>query len=193
MNSLNKNLIFFFLGTLVILIFLELGIDYDILDRRIALATTAIFSGGGFLIVYYLLKKKYQIILPWFVALAVVLGVWIDAIGNFAYFYSKYGWWDDFTHFIGSLALALILFYIFYQLNKKGIIKLGRFNLNLLVVSVTMLLVALYEISEFIGDLLFNTQRIGARYDTASDLTYNLLGALLVVFIGDLIVRRRKS
>ena len=191
-KPLNKILTALFLLSLSVLIIIELGVNYDVLDRRIALSTTALISGGGFILINRIIKRKYQIILPWYVALAVVLGVWLDAMGNFYYFYSHYGWWDDFTHFVGSLSVAIMLLYIFYHLNMKGFIKLGRFSLNLFVVSLTMLLVSFYEISEYLGDLLFNTHRIGERFDTASDLTYNLLGALAVTLIGILITRRKK-
>lgn len=188
----NKILIYLPLFTLAILFFIEIFYDYDILDRRLALALTDIEALGGYLIIYFILKKKYQIILPAITAWAVALGVWLDAMGNFLYYYANLSWWDDFTHFVCSMPVAIILFYVFYRLNKKGVIKLGRFNLNLFVVSVTMLLTAFYEISEFIGDLLFNTQRVGPRYDTTSDLTYNFLGTLLVVIIGNIIVRKQE-
>ncbi|PIY96328.1 MAG: hypothetical protein COY66_04240 [Candidatus Kerfeldbacteria bacterium CG_4_10_14_0_8_um_filter_42_10] len=193
MKSLNQIIIILFLLSLAVLMGIELGVNYDILDRRVALSTTAMISGVSFIIIDRVLKRKYQIVLSWYVALSVVIGVWLDAMGNFFYFYSRYGWWDDFTHFVGSLSVAITLLYIFFHLNKKGFIKLGRFNLNLFVVSVTMLLVSFYEISEYLGDLLFSTRRIGERFDTASDLTSNLLGALAVVLVGAVITRKKKT
>jgi hypothetical protein len=184
MKSWNSRLIAFFLGTLVVLLFLELGIDYDTLDRRIALAITNLFSGIGFLAIYFFLKRKYQIILPWFIALAVALGVWLDAAGNFAYFYTNLSWWDDLAHFGGTLALAITIFTILHRLNQKGIMQLKPFSLGLFSISLTMLLASFYEITELWGDYLFEMERIGARWDTASDLQWDFIAALVVTLVG---------
>ncbi|MBI3963498.1 MAG: hypothetical protein HY341_00710, partial [Candidatus Kerfeldbacteria bacterium] len=64
---------------------------------------------------------------------------------------------------------------------------LSRGATVLIVVALAMLVASAYEISEYIGDLLFATHRIGDRYDTVSDLLYNLMGSLLV----SLTLRRR--
>lgn len=191
MKSRNSQLTAVFLETLVILLFLELGIDYDTLDRRIALAITDIISGTGFLVIYFILKRKYQIILHWIVALAVALGVWLDAIGNFAYFYSKYTWWDDLAHFGGTLALAIGVFVVIVKLNEKRIIQLGIFAQGVFSVALTMLLASFYEITELWGDFLFAMTRIGERWDTASDLHWDLIGAILVVLIGTKILEKK--
>jgi hypothetical protein len=191
MKSINKLLVNVFLLSLIVLIGIELSVDYDFFDRRMALATTAIIAGVAFLVTNKIVKKKYQFSLPWFVALAVAFSVWLDAIGNFLYYYTRFGWWDDLAHFSGSLSAAVLIYYVFYILRKKGILSLSNFHFSTYVISLVMLFSALYEISEFIGDLLFEMHRVGPRYDTVSDLTYNLMGAALVVLIGNVLTRRK--
>lgn len=193
MRSINKILVIIFLLSLVILVSIELSVDYDEFDRRLALTTTALIAGAAFLVSDRVIKKKYQLSLPWFVALAIVSSVWLDAIGNFLYFYTRFGWWDDLAHFAGSLSAAVLIYYLFYILRKEGALVLTNFHFSTYVISLTMLLSALYEISEFIGDLLFEMHRVGLRYDTASDLTYNLIGVILVVLMGNALAKRNKS
>lgn len=193
MKSINKILVTIFLLSLVVLVGIELGVNYDDFDRRAALATTAIISGVAFLIINKIIGKKYQLSLPWFVALAIVFSVWLDAIGNFLYLYTKLVWWDDLAHFAGSVSVAILIYYILYSLKRKGIVNLNQFHFSAYAVSLGIMFTVLYEISEFAGDLIFEMNRVGPRYDTVSDLTYNLLGVLLVVLIGNLLTKRTEA
>lgn len=184
-------MIVIFLGTLVVLLFLELGINYDSLDRRLALAITDLISAGIFLVLYFFLKKKYGIILSWIVLAVGALGVWLDAIGNFAYFYSRYYWWDDVAHFGGTLAFAVGAFVVVAKLNEKRIIQLSQFAQGFFSVALTMLFASFYEITELWGDFLFNMTRIGTRWDTATDLHWDLVAAVLVVLVGTWLLRKK--
>ncbi|MBU0612854.1 hypothetical protein KKB10_02450 [Patescibacteria group bacterium] len=190
MKSINKILVYIFLVSLVVLVGIELSINYDAFDRRVALSATAIFAGVTFLVVDKVVRKKHQLSLPWFVALAVVFSVWLDAIGNFWYLYTKFSWWDDLAHFAGSLSVAVLVYSIFLILREKKTITLSNFHFSTYVFSVAVLVTIFYELTEYFGDLLFEMQRVGARYDTSSDLTYDVLGALVVVLVGNRISKK---
>lgn len=179
------------MGSLVALLLIEWLAEYDTLQGQIALSITNLFVMLAYLLVYKKLKNKHEIILPSYMAWLIAFSVWLDAAGNFAHFYLKYPWYDDLTHFEGSLAVAVAIFYIFYHLNKQGYFKLNRWHLGLYTLTATMFLVSIYEITELMGDLLFATYRITTRFDTASDFFYNLLGALIVVLAGSWTTRRR--
>jgi len=177
-------------GGLVLLILLW---DYDLFSRRLALVMTVVFSGIIYLVVYLYLARKFQIILPAFTALAIVLGVLLDAMGNFLHLYGNVGWWDDVAHFLGTVMVTIVIFTILYLLNKERKIKIGKFAMGLFTVSVSMLLATFYEITEYWGDLVFEIHRIGERYDTVSDLNWNFFGALLVTILGLVFFRKRKN
>lgn len=178
--------------SLLTLLIVEWAAKYDTVQRQIALSITNIAAIAIFYIVYRKLKNKYQIILPGYIAWVAAFGVWLDAAGNFAHFYIKYSRYDDLTHFIGSMSIAIPLFYVFYQLSQKGYIKLGRFNIAMYSVSLTMLFVSAYEISEWIGDIWFATYRVTDRFDSPTDMFYNLLGASAVALVGWWVTRRRR-
>lgn len=177
-------------GGLILLILLW---DYDLFSRRLALVMTVVFSGIIYLVVYLYLARKFQIILPAFTALAIVLGVLLDAMGNFLHLYGNVGWWDDVAHFLGTVMVTIVIFTILYLLNKERKIKVGKFAMGFFTVSVSMLLATFYEITEYWGDLVFKIHRIGERYDTVSDLNWNFFGALLVVILGLVFFRKRKK
>lgn len=192
MKSINNTLVNVLLFSLLVLIGIELLINYDAFDRRVALSITAVFAAGTFLVANYFVRKKYQSYLPWYVLLVIASSTWLDAIGNFMNLYTKYVWWDDIAHFAGSLAVAVLIYSIFYVLRSKNVINLNDFHFLLYVFSVAVLVTVVYELSEYFGDILFDMQRVGQGYDTSSDLTYDLLGPLSVAIFGGLIMRGRK-
>lgn len=179
--------------TLVILFFVEILTPYDVLNRRVALGITAIGTIIGFTALYQLFKKRFGIIIPSLVAWVVAGGIWLDAIGNFAHFYTKLGWWDDLAHFGGTVSVAVFVFVAAVKLREKGFLKMGVFAQGIFSVGVSMLLSSFYEITELWGDYLFKMTRIGARWDTASDLQMDLLGSLLVVLIGTKIIEKKNN
>lgn len=190
-HNLNRKLIWLAIGSLAILLFLEFWLRYDSWERQIALAITNIIALGIYLTIQRYFQRRYQINLPWFVIWSITVAVWLDAIGNFAHYYVEFAWWDDFTHVIGTMAVTIAIFVSLYYLNKFQKIRLGRFALPLFSVAVSMLLASFYEVTEYWGDLMFATNRIGAKFDTASDLQWNLLGAVIVVLVANLIIKNR--
>jgi hypothetical protein len=191
MKSINQTLANILLISIIFLIGIELIVDYDAFDRRIALSVTAFFAGATFIIANNYVKKKYQTILPWFVMFVIAVSVWLDAVGNFMYLYTKYIWWDDLAHFAGSLSVAVLIYSIFSVLREKKVLILNDFHFLTYVISAAVLITVVYELSEYFGDLLFEMERVGLRYDTSSDLTYDLLGPLAVVLVGNWMNKRK--
>jgi len=181
------------LAAITALILVELLWSYDIFERRLALVLTAVLSMVVYLTVYFILEKKFKIALPAFTTWIIFLAVLLDAMGNFLHYYGTLGWWDDFTHFVGTVAAAILVLTILHLLSANKVIKIGKFAMALFTVSVSMLLATFYEITEYWGDLVFKIHRIGERYDTVSDLNWNFFGALLVTILGLVFFRKRKN
>ncbi len=130
-------------------------------------------------------KKGYQ--LHWSIWLIVLASLSLDAFGDFFYLYGKFIWWDQLAHFFVSAVACFTLFIVFnaFWIDKFKfvlLLKTGRFKLSLfLAATATMTLAALYEIEEYLEDVLFKTNRLGPGADTADDLTFNLAGVLVIV------------
>jgi len=193
MKNLNSKLFYLAIFSLIILLFIEIFTHYDTNTRQMALALTNVAGVIILLIVYFILKKKIKVEIPWYTAWFAALGIWFDAAGNFARLYAKIIWWDKLAHAVGSASVALALFFIFYHLNKQGRIKLGGFNLCLYTISLTTFLSVIYEISEYIGDKISTSLRVTDIYDTADDLLWNGLAALLVVLIAYFLAKIRQK
>lgn len=177
--------------TFVILLFLELTLRYDSWVRQIALALTDILSLLTLLIVRrYMNTRGHQ--LPWAVVWLVALGVWFDGMGNFLHFYANISWWDNLAHAVGTGALAAGIFVLVQMFQNKGTIVLGPKLRAVFVISVTTTLSAIYEITEYIGDTIYPTNRITGIFDTASDLMWNFLAAVVVAFAATQFSKRKR-
>lgn len=174
------------------LLVIELGTRYDSWSRQVALSITNLIGGGVYLWIFLALKRR-GVTLPWIAAWLVALGIWSDAAGNFAHLFRDILWWDKLAHFIGSIAPAAVFWIILYEFSKKEIIRIPVWLTNIFAVSLTALLAALYEISEFVGDQFFPTHRVTDLFDTADDLLWNFLGAMVAVVLCVLITKRKRK
>ncbi|MFH1171265.1 MAG: hypothetical protein V1778_01865 [bacterium] len=176
--------------SLLVLLVLELILRYDTWVRQIALAVTDLFALAAlWSIARYMRRRGYA--LPWSVVWFSALGVWFDGMGNFLHLYANVSWWDKLAHAVGAGAVAAGIFVLVQMFQKRGTIVLGLKMRSLFVLSITVLLTVLYEISEYLGDLWFQTHRVTDLYDTVDDLLWDLLATVLVILIVQIF--RKKS
>ncbi len=147
---------------------------------------------------YRKIKGHY---LHWSIWVIAVIALWLDASGDFFHLYGKISWWDQVVHYGVSAIMAFTLLAVInaFWIDKfkySLLLKEGRFKLSLyLAAASTISLGALYEIEEYLEDVLFHTNRLGAGTDTANDLTMNTLGVLTtvsLVIVYYLITHKRK-
>ncbi len=186
----NNILTFVAFLSLVVLLVIELATHYDSYSRQVALSVTNIVGGGVYLIVFLKLKKR-GIILPWIASWLVAMSIWADAMGNFLHLFGDILWWDKLAHGVSSIAPAVVVWIILYELDKRGLIFMPVWLRHLVTVALVVLLSVLYEISEFVGDSFFPTHRVTDLFDTADDLMWNLLGTIIGVIIAVLWKKNR--
>jgi hypothetical protein len=179
---MNKSLTVVGYASLVALLALELVLRYDTWVRQIALAITNVATVGALLILHQYMRKRGTT-LPWLVVWFAALGVWFDGMGNFLHFYANISWWDDLAHAVGTGALTAGIAVLVELFQKTGIIVLGPKLRVLFVISVATTLSVVYEISEYIGDTVYPTNRVTGIFDTASDLLWNMVAAVFIACI----------
>lgn len=144
--------------------------------------------GGAFVALviplYTLLFKKD---LPWFICVLVCVNiVFATDLGTTLKVYDKLLWWDTFVHGIfGFLATSIF----FWGLSQSKRITLGPWAILLLSIAVAMAFGALWEVCEYLADLIFDgdTQRVADSIaagkspvaDTMEDLMITLGGGAL--------------
>lgn len=172
----------FLLVLQLILLGVEVFTRYDTAVRQAALAVSNV---AGVLILGLVATrlKRWGSHLPPAVAWLVAAAIWFDASGNFVHFYARFTWWDQLAHAVGSAAIAAALWLTLRAALAHRGVRLPDGHVFLYAVSAATLLAVSYEISEYLGDLLFNTHRVTNLYDTADDLLWNLLAAWLAVAV----------
>lgn len=152
-------------------------------------------------VIAYKYKQKKGYYLHWSIWLIVVAGLGLDAFGDFFHYYGTLSWWDQLVHLFVSAVACFTLFIVIsaFWIDKfkfSLLLKTGRFKLSLLLAATsTMSLTAIYEIEEYLEDIIFHTNRLGPGTDTVNDLFFNLTGVLITVIfvtVYYLITHKRK-
>ncbi len=162
----------------------ELIAKYDTHVRQIALGLTNVAAVAGVMLVQHVLRKRYGIVIHWIALFIVSASIWLDAMGNFLHYYGRYWWWDHLTHGIGGLAVTTAFYVVTIALWRAGRIKMSWFVVNVYAFCIGQTLGALYEVSEWLGDIWFNTHRVGGPFDSPRDIFFNMAGGALALLIG---------
>lgn len=155
----------------------------------VGLLITSIFAFVFVELIAYKYRKEKNHNLHWLVWFLVAFGLSIDAFGDFFHLYGRLSWWDQFVHFFASGIVNFTVFVVVAAFFVEGfrynlLMKTGRFNLALLISSTSAIsLGVLYEIEEYMEDLIFHTNRLGPGTDTANDLLFNFCGIVASVII----------
>ncbi|SHI52275.1 hypothetical protein [Desulfosporosinus lacus] len=128
------------------------------------------------------IANQRNILLPsGFQTIALVFIFFAQFLGEIKNFYVIFWWWDLFLHAIfGSYAVIIALYLIEGIFKKRQEISEQRFRLFAVIVafSVAIALGTLWEMFEFIGDYLFNTNMVkGGLEDTSMDLLVKIAAA----------------
>lgn len=187
---MRRPVLLLFIAAQTILIGIELFTRYDTAVRQGALIVTALVTGVAVMVFdRWLVKRGMR--LSWITFLLVAGSVWLDALGNFQHLYGGFWWWDRLTHTVGGMALSAAFIDLFLAFRRNGRLPVGWSWAAWMGVLVGQLLGSIYEISEWLGDYWFHTQRVTGVYDAPHDLFQNLVGGLVV--LGLMWLFRRRS
>lgn len=176
----NKN------GTQIIRLIVAIQVIIALLDEQYATA----FLGIGFLfliLIPYILDKWNGIVIPplfefwgiFFLFAALFLG-------DIQQFYAIYPWWDTALHASSGMLLGIFGLIILNGLNDNADtnLKLAPFYICIFAFLTALALGTLWEVIEFIMDLIWNLGMQAGNFDTMVDLIADTLGAAIVCAVG---------
>jgi len=129
------------------------------------------------------LKKTTGKGLPWYVFCIALIGISWDALGDVSHWYSKFDWYDHVGHGVGGAMATLVFFFVFYRMHQAGKIKVGPKLLGFMAFCGGTFLGVLYELEEYLEDVITGGNRLGSGVDTANDMMWNAIGAVAVVLV----------
>lgn len=163
---------FFLLVELIIIILSIINKKFDSIPEAIAVS--------GLYILYVFLETKYELYVGTYIKITVIATLIAHTLfGNYIGFYDKSIVFDKILHLYGTYSFALFLYALLcFSVKEISCLNIYRF---MLIISLGMALGSIFEIIEFIGDLIFNPKRPFQNnlQDTNLDLIFNTAGALL--------------
>lgn len=143
----------------------------------------------------YMLKRFFGVYTPFKLRVGIVFFMCSTLIlGEMADFYNMFWWWDLILHGVASMGITLILFiFLLLFLNHINLRSLPLFT-TFLAVGTSLAFAVLWEIYEFLIDLMFTTDTPmqPSNLDTMTDLVISVAGAILVGVFGYRYIRWKK-
>jgi len=119
-----------------------------------------------------------------FLMFLAAAAVFTDAMGDVYSLFDKIEWYDQVLHFFaGGVTCGGIIFYVIKNLQDREKIRLGYFSIGFFSWMTAVFFGALYELLEYMMDLLTGSNSLVSAFDTANDLFLDVIGSLLIAAI----------
>ncbi|MDG6244659.1 MAG: DUF2238 domain-containing protein [Methanolobus sp.] len=137
-----------------------------------------------------IIRNKYSIVLDPGLALWITLAIFLDVLGTFA-FYNNIARWDNLTHTVSAIVVAAAGYVLIRSIDiHSDKIYIPPKVLFLFILLFILATSVLWEILEFLTDEM--AKELGIKVfliqhginDTMTDMSFNLLGAILVAIWG---------
>ena len=146
-----------------------------------------------FLAAFYLyVRARLNIQIPLILLALVFLALQVDALGNYFRMYGRqFGpmQYDEFSHMMVQVLVSPIIVWltgrVLQQLGYRMPLKLTAFFAATIVFSLS----AIYEMIELWDEVYFGGQRIWSKYDTATDLQWDLCGIIVGTLFSCIMLR----
>lgn len=128
-----------------------------------------------------LVTRNTRLCLPWEVNLLIVLSLYLHVMGHVGDYYILLApYYDKLTHFVSSVTIAILAFFVAILVEQHGDIRLTNPAVLTFIVTLTLAAGATWEIGEFTADQVFGTNLQQGNTDTMVDLIIDLAGAMIV-------------
>ncbi len=128
-----------------------------------------------------LVTRNTRLCLPWEVNLLIILSLYLHVMGHVGDYYVLFApYYDKLTHFVSSITIALLAFFVAILAEHHGDIRLTDPAILTFIMTLTLAAGATWEICEFTVDQAFGTSLQQGNTDTMIDLIVDLAGAVIV-------------
>lgn len=162
----------------------------------LSLAFNTLFVIVFLSIFYFYAGARLNLRVPFALLATVFLALQVDALGNFFGMYGRaFGpmQYDEFAHMaVQVLVTPTIVWLVARTLEKSGYQLPLKFTL-FFAATIVFSLSAAYEIIELWDERYFGGQRIWGKYDTATDLQWDLCGIVLGTLLSCIISAREAT
>jgi len=158
----------------------------------LSLAFNTLFVVAFLTVFYFYVRARLQIRIPLPLLTLVFLALQVDALGNYFRLYgTQFGpmQYDEFSHMAVQVLISPVIVWsvnrLLQEFGYRLPLKLTAFSAATIVFSLS----AAYEILELWDEVYFGGQRIWGRYDTATDLQWDLCGIIVGTLFSCIMLR----
>jgi uncharacterized membrane protein YjdF len=119
----------------------------------------------------------------WLTHILAVSCAFADVLGTDGNLYARIDEYDKLTHFAGVAAITAGLYDCSAALARRGTIDRSATDRLWFAMAAGIAVGVGWEVYETLGDRLFQTVRVGGRWDTANDIVSDTLGAVAVAVL----------
>ncbi len=135
-------------------------------------------------------ERNKNIHLPFELDLLVTLAIFSHTfLGEWLMFYERVRLWDKILHLFGTAVISITAFMTVYTLHYTRKIRLSVPLIGFFTVIFAIAIGALWEVTEFLVDILFGTTTQKGLRDTMWDLVYDLIAGVAVAVFGMIYVK----
>lgn len=168
-------------------------LNYEVEFTWAGLIVTILLIFIGLQIVAYFTETTFGVSLSNRIWLIVMIGIYLDAIADMFKLYDRFVWFDQAVHFNAGILICLVLFWFIGQIEKTGKLSLPLWLKNLFIFSATLTLGVIYEIEEYLEDVITGSNRLGDGFDTANDLVMAGMGCILTLIVLEVIFKQGRN
>lgn len=178
----------------IVLVALLLTIGAAFLLKMCYLSLTLNTAFGLFFLscVYAYARFRHGLRIPVALLALVFLALQVDALGNYFRMYGRAigpMQYDEFSHLSVQILITPTVIWLLHGSLAKFNYRLPLWLSSLFAVAIMFSLSAFYEMIELWDELYFSGQRIWSKYDTATDLQWDLCGILIGAGLANLVLR----
>ena len=152
----------------------------ELLSAFDVIALQPVFTDIGLLmitvIVWLILELTRKLVLPTTTIILGVVNTYLDALGDYLHWYDTVPYYDMYLHLLGTGAVTAFLWFVLRTWKPT----ITTIVISLLATTGSICAGVLYEIEEYLEDVITGSHRLGDGPDTASDLLMNTLGAVII-------------
>jgi len=148
----------------------------------LSLAFNTLFTIAFLSIFYWYVRQRLNLRVPLVLLVLVFAALQVDALGNFFRLYGhQFGpmQYDEFSHLMVQVLVSPVIVWLVTRLLHRFGYRLPLGLTAFFAATTVFSLSAAYEIIELWDEVYFGGQRIWGKYDTATDLQFDLCGIIV--------------
>jgi uncharacterized membrane protein YjdF len=181
---------------LILVLMALIGAAFLLKMCYLSLAFNTIFGITYLTVVYLFVKARYAVVLPLSLLALVLLGVEVDALGNYFRMYGQaFGplQYDQFAHMSIQVLVTPVIVWMMRETLERSGQQLSLGFTTFFAGATIFGLSAFYEVIELWDEVYFGGQRIWSTRDTSTDLQFDLFGIVIGAVFAYVLLRREST